>query len=71
MEDLKKKLQDEVKQLTDRAKQLQDQAKGKDKAEAAYARSDVFEKRRKMMEAWAGYLCDEGKRNILHVDFAR
>ncbi len=28
----------------------------KDKAEAAYARSDVFEKRRKMMEAWAGYL---------------
>jgi integrase len=28
----------------------------KDKAEAAYARSDVFDKRRKMMEAWAGYL---------------
>ncbi len=26
------------------------------KAEAAYARSDVFEKRRKMMESWAGYL---------------
>lgn len=25
----------------------------KDKAEAAYARSDLFEKRRKMMEAWA------------------
>ena len=34
----------------------------KDKAEAAYARSDVFEKRRKMMEAWAGYLvCEAGK----------
>ena len=34
----------------------------KDKAEAAYARSDMFEKRRKMMEAWAGYLAqDAGK----------
>ena len=31
----------------------------KDKAEAAYARSDVFDKRRKMMEAWAGYLAQE------------
>jgi hypothetical protein len=31
----------------------------KDKAEAAYARSDVFENRRKMMEAWAGYLAQE------------
>ena len=28
----------------------------KDKAEAAYARSDLFEKRRKMMEAWAAYI---------------
>ncbi|WP_288939233.1 integrase arm-type DNA-binding domain-containing protein [uncultured Roseovarius sp.] len=28
----------------------------KDKAEAAYARSDMFEKRRKMMESWTGYL---------------
>lgn len=28
----------------------------KDKSEAAYARSDMFEKRRKMMESWAGYL---------------
>ncbi|MCF3594180.1 tyrosine-type recombinase/integrase [Rhodobacteraceae bacterium LMO-12] len=28
----------------------------KNKAEAAYARSDMFEKRRKMMESWAGYL---------------
>ncbi len=28
----------------------------KDKAEAAYARSDLFDKRRKMMESWAGYL---------------
>jgi integrase len=31
----------------------------RDKAEAAYARSDVFEKRRKMMEAWAGYIGQE------------
>jgi integrase len=31
----------------------------KDKAEAAYARSDVLDKRRKMMEAWAGYLEQE------------
>ncbi|MBU3261726.1 integrase arm-type DNA-binding domain-containing protein [Roseovarius sp. PS-C2] len=28
----------------------------KDKAEAAYARSDMFEKRRKMMKSWAGHL---------------
>jgi hypothetical protein len=28
---------------------------GKDKAQAAYARSDVFERRRKMMERRAGY----------------
>ena len=28
----------------------------KDKAEAAYARSDVFDKRRKMMDAWARHL---------------
>ncbi len=28
----------------------------KDKAEAAYARSDFFEKRRKLMERWASYL---------------
>jgi hypothetical protein len=31
----------------------------KDKAEAAHARSDVFDKRRKMMEAWVGYLAGE------------
>ena len=28
----------------------------KDKVEAAYARSDVFVKRQKMMESWAAYL---------------
>jgi integrase len=30
-----------------------------DAAERAYARSDLFEKRRKMMEAWAGFLAEE------------
>ena len=28
----------------------------RNKAEAAYARSDLFEKRRALMEAWSGYL---------------
>jgi integrase len=37
----------------------------KDKAEAAYARSDLFEKRRKMMEAWAGFLAGGGDRTII------
>jgi integrase len=31
----------------------------KDKAEAAYARSDMFDKRRKMMEAWSAFLAQE------------
>ena len=31
----------------------------KDKAEAAYARSDLFDKRRALMESWARYLDDE------------
>ena len=31
-----------------------------DKAEAAYRRGDQFEKRRKLMEAWAAY-CEAGK----------
>lgn len=31
----------------------------KDRVEAAYARSDLFDKRKKMMEAWAGYLADQ------------
>lgn len=30
-----------------------------DAAEQAYARSDLFQKRRKMMEAWAGFLAQE------------
>lgn len=32
-----------------------------DRVEAAYARSDLFEKRREMMEAWAGYLSQQAK----------
>ncbi len=31
----------------------------KDRAEAAYARSDLFEKRRKLMDAWASYTVKE------------
>lgn len=30
--------------------------KVKDKSEAAYARSNLFEKRAKMMDAWGGYI---------------
>ena len=30
----------------------------KNQAEAAYARSDLFEKRRKMMDAWAAFLTE-------------
>ncbi len=38
----------------------------KDKAEAAYARSDVFEKRRKMMDAWASYIAS-GKAEVIKL----
>ena len=37
------------------------------KVEAAYARSDVFEKRRKMMENWAGYL-DVRRGEVLQLE---
>jgi integrase len=40
----------------------------KDKAEAAYARSDVFDKRRKMMEAWANFLHREPTDNVLQMN---
>ena len=33
----------------------------KNKAEAAYARSDLFEKRRVLMESWAEYLAGDGQ----------
>ncbi|MCZ0934880.1 MAG: tyrosine-type recombinase/integrase [Gemmatimonadetes bacterium] len=35
----------------------------RDKAEAAYARSDLFERRRVLMEQWAEYLADRGTDN--------
>jgi integrase len=38
----------------------------KDKAEAAYARSDFFEKRRKLMERWSIW-CELSQNNILRV----
>lgn len=37
-----------------------------DSVERAYARSDVFEKRRKMMEAWAAYLA-EARDNVVRL----
>lgn len=37
-----------------------------DAVERAYARSDLFEKRRKMMETWAGYL-SEARGNVVRI----
>ena len=31
------------------------------KVEAAYARSDLFERRRRLMDEWSGYLAGEGQ----------
>lgn len=39
----------------------------KDKAEAAYARSDFFEKRRKLMERWGLYLCERAEAEIITI----
>ncbi|AEV35260.1 Phage integrase family [Pseudovibrio sp. FO-BEG1] len=36
----------------------------KDKAEAAYARSDLLEKRRDLMERWEAYICQRGAKII-------
>jgi integrase len=36
-----------------------------DKAEQAYRRSDALEKRRKLMEAWAGYCEPNNKSNVV------
>ena len=41
-----------------------------DAVEQAYARSDVFEKRRKMMETWAVYL-NSNEHQIIELDLAR
>ena len=37
----------------------------KDKAEAAYARSDLLEKRAEMMEAWAQFICANSS-DVIH-----
>ena len=37
----------------------------KDKSEAAYRRGDLFEKRRKLMEAWAEYCATPRTGNVL------
>ena len=39
----------------------------KDKSEAAYARSDVFEKRRKMLETWGRFLRAETGSNVVKI----
>lgn len=39
----------------------------KDKAEAAYARSDLFEKRRKLMDSWAQYLSSTGSAKVTQL----
>jgi len=53
-----------VQEQTNTAHEVAERAlahKTRNKVEAAYARSDLFEKRRKLMDAWASYLAD--KRN--------
>ena len=41
-----------------------------DRAEAPYARSDLFDKRRELMEAWARYL-DAGAAKVVYLDAGR
>ena len=51
-----------VQEQTNTAHEVAERAlahKTTNKVEAAYARSDLFEKRRKLMDAWATYLSDE------------
>lgn len=38
-----------------------------DAAEQAYARSDLFEKRRKMMAAWAAFLREDGAEKVVRL----
>lgn len=38
-----------------------------DAVEQAYARSDVFEKRRKMMDAWSAYLAEKRTDNVVRI----
>ena len=39
----------------------------KDKAEAAYARSDLFDRRRRLMNQWADYLNQELEKTVPEV----
>lgn len=39
-----------------------------DTVERAYARSDVFEKRRKMMDAWAAFVAETRKDNVVRIN---
>ncbi|HSF12106.1 MAG TPA: integrase arm-type DNA-binding domain-containing protein [Erythrobacter sp.] len=41
------------------------------KAEAAYRRGDLFDKRRKLMEAWAGYCASSGKGKVVQLKATR
>lgn len=41
------------------------------KAEAAYRRGDLFEKRRKLMDAWAGYCVRKAGANVTELNQAR
>lgn len=38
-----------------------------DAVEQAYARSDVFDKRRKMMDAWSAYLAEKRTDNVVRI----
>jgi integrase len=38
-----------------------------DLVERAYARSDVFQKRRKMMDAWAAFIAEQRKDNVVRI----
>jgi integrase len=52
-----------VQEQTNTAHEVAERAlahKTTNKVEAAYARSDLFEKRRRLMDAWASYLSDRG-----------
>ena len=43
----------------------------KDKAEAAYARGTQLEKRRRLMDDWAGYLSDRDRAHVIAISTAR
>jgi integrase len=43
----------------------------RDRAEAAYRRGDLFEKRRRLMEAWAGHIESQVRHDMLDLDGGR